>query len=138
MSSHPRTRLGRGKGFLILSRIKSGFEPDVECLCFGPDCFYIMFKVHAHLDATEKQRTCELCGSTKTTRWRRAGMAHVEMELLFRCGEASRKTQYYLASCQGGLSMESLVCQKCWSLMLYNRQTYFERIKNAEVRGAAC
>ena len=69
-------------------------------------------------------------------------MASVEMELFFRCGEAARKTQYYLASRQGGLSMDSLVCQKCWSLMLHNRQKspsflvdYLERMKNAEVKG---
>ena len=45
----------------VVSRIKSGFEPGVECLCYGPDWFYKWFKLYARLEATEKEmHTCEM------------------------------------------------------------------------------
>lgn len=31
----------------VVPRKKNGIEPGVECLCFKPDYFYRMFKVHA-------------------------------------------------------------------------------------------
>lgn len=76
-----------------------------------------MFEVYAHIDGAENQmQTWEVCGSTETTRWQRAGMDYIEMEIFFRCGEALRKTTI-LSRLPSGRVQHKIV------LMLYSRQT---------------
>lgn len=99
---------------LFVSRVKGGFEPGPECLCYRPDCFYSLFKLQVRKEAAEKvRRTCALCGTNKTTRWRKAGCDFSEMEAFFRFGDGAKKTRYYLACRRERLNWNSVICHKC-------------------------
>ncbi|CAN0316421.1 unnamed protein product [Ascophyllum nodosum] len=101
----------------FLPHLRRDYQPSMKCLCTKPDCFLSAYRQKVRQGQVRNRQTCQVCGATRTSRWRRAGKEYTSMQHFFHNGAGADRAKRFLARNNVRLSMDSSVCNRCWSYL---------------------